>query len=253
VYVIQSLTFKRKLPKPVSTSTPFSLPRFFSSNNADSSNPSRTSTPRNINVHRRNHSRTYNASENLNIDPDAKEPSAAADWYIEGPGRRVGYDDLTAIDWIFEYAKERQRLRILRSATSGLIGQIRQIADASQIWLVLIATGIASGLVAAFIDVASDWLADLKGGVCGNVQHGGRFYLSRGFCCWGVEELENCYDWRTWRTIFGVSSNGGGWMIEYVVFVAFSVSIIWAWNMMDLVVLINISGSLRCDSEYPRP
>jgi chloride channel 3/4/5 len=171
-------------------------------------------------------SRTYNAPDNLNIDSDAKDPSAVADWYIEGPGRRVGYDDLTAIDWIFEYAKERQRLRVLHSSTSGLIGQIRQIADASQIWLVLIATGIASGLVAAFIDVASDWLADIKGGVCGNVQHGGRFYLSRGFCCWGVDELEKCLDWRPWRTIFGITSRGGGWVMEYLVFTVLSVSLV---------------------------
>jgi chloride channel 3/4/5 len=74
---------------------------------------------------------------------------------------------------------------VLYSNTSGIAGYILQIADASQIWLVLIATGLAAGALAAFIDIASDWLADLKGGVCQNVEEGGTFYLNRAFCCWG--------------------------------------------------------------------
>lgn len=107
------------------------------------------------------------------------------DWYVEGPGRRVGYDDLTAIDWIFEYTKERQRKRLQYSSGQGLVGHARKLLDASNVWLVLIATGIAVGIIAAFIDVASDWLADLKTGYCKNGEGGGKFYLNRSFCCWG--------------------------------------------------------------------
>jgi chloride channel 3/4/5 len=157
------------------------------------------------------------------MPPDTKDGSAL-DWYTEGPGRRVGYDDMTAIDWIFEYAKERQRLRVLRSSATGISGSIRQIADASQIWWVLIATGIAVGAVAAFIDVASDWLGDLKQGVCSNIQHGGKFYLNRSFCCWGVDSLEACKDWRPWSAVFGIFSVAGSWMMEYLVFIVFSVA-----------------------------
>ena len=58
--------------------------------------------------------------------PDNKDPTAS-DWYVEGPGRRVGYDDLTAIDWIFEYAKERQRLRSLYSGASGIVAHLKQV------------------------------------------------------------------------------------------------------------------------------
>ena len=115
------------------------------------------------------------------------------DWYLEGPGRRVGYDDLTAIDWIFEYTKERQRLRVLHSQTAGLFGHARQLFDASQTWLILIGTGLASGVFAAGIDVASDWLGDLKTGYCRNGAGGGKFYLNKGFCCWGLEG-ETDYD-----------------------------------------------------------
>ncbi|KAK5169297.1 hypothetical protein LTR04_005735 [Oleoguttula sp. CCFEE 6159] len=145
------------------------------------------------------------------------------DWQAEGPGRRVGYDDLTAIDWIFEYAKERQRLRVLYSTATGLVGYMRQVADASQIWWVLIATGIASGVIAGGIDVASDWLGDLKTGYCKTGAAGGKFYLNKSFCCWGHDEYAQCQDWNPWGAALGIASKGGSWIIEYIFFVVFSI------------------------------
>ena len=126
------------------------------------------------------------------------------DWYVEGPGRRVGYDDMTAIDWIFEYKKERDRLRRLYSSASGVVGYFQQILDAGQIWAVLIATGIAAGILAASIDVASDWLGDLKTGYCKSGADGGHFYLNKGFCCWGHDgrlnskELSDSSQWASY-------------------------------------------------------
>lgn len=117
---------------------------------------------------------------------DTKDPNGL-DWYVEGPGKRVGYDDLTAIDWVFEYSKERQRLRMLHASTTGLVGHLRQLADSGQIWVILVFTGIAVGTIAACIDLVSDWLGDLKTGYCSNVAGGGRFYLNKYFCCWGLD------------------------------------------------------------------
>ena len=153
---------------------------------------------------------------------DNKDGSAL-DWYTEGPGRRVGYDDLTAIDWIFEYAKERQRLRHLYSSATGLFGYAQQMLDASQIWIILIATGVASGIVAAGIDVASDWLADLKTGYCRTGEGGGRFYLNRGFCCWGHESLAQCQGWTAWSAALHVRSTAGGFIIEYIFYILYSI------------------------------
>lgn len=153
---------------------------------------------------------------------DAKDANGL-DWYVEGPGRRVGYDDLTAIDWIYEYAKERTRLRHLASNSSGVLGGLKLTADASQIWWILVATGIAVGGLAAGIDVASDWLGDLKTGVCSNVESGGTFYLDKAFCCWGLNSMDACHDWRPWSTVLGVMNKGGSYIIEYIVFVLFSV------------------------------
>ena len=153
---------------------------------------------------------------------DTKD-GGSLDWYAEGPRRRVGYDDLTAIDWIFEYTKERQRVRHLYSRATGLVGQAQRLFDASQIWLVLIATGLASGLLAASIDVASDWLADLKGGYCRSGKDGGRFYLNKAFCCWGHDQFAKCIDWTSWSAAVHVNNAVGSYVVEYVFFVVFSV------------------------------
>lgn len=190
--VATRLSFKLKAP----TTSSFSFPNLFApSRRSHSISPSRDHESNrhhsSHDEHAANRSAEAFSYRNSTADPgpilqDSKD-GAALDWYVEGPGRRVGYDDLTAIDWIFEYAKERQRQRVMNSNTSGITGHILQIADASQIWVVLIATGIAAGAIAAFIDVASDWLGDLKGGVCGNIQEGGKFYLNKTFCCWGYD------------------------------------------------------------------
>lgn len=146
------------------------------------------------------------------------------DWYVEGPGRRVGYEDLTAIDWIFEYTKERQRLRVLYSSATGLVGYIQQLLDASQIWFILVFTGIAVGALAAGIDVASDWLADLKTGYCASGPDGGAFYLNRNFCCYGYDQGAMCVGWKPWATALGITSAGGKWFIEYFFFLLLSVT-----------------------------
>ncbi|KAF7504748.1 hypothetical protein GJ744_001749 [Endocarpon pusillum] len=148
---------------------------------------------------------------------------AALDWYVEGPGRRVGYDDLTTIDWIFEYTKERQRLRVLHANTSGLMGYARRLLDASHVWLVLIVTGVTVGVLAASIDTVSLWLGDIKSGYCRHSAEGGRFYLHRGFCCWGHDDPSHCQDWTTWREALHIPSQGGAYTVEYIFFVLYSV------------------------------
>ncbi|EAA28099.2 chloride channel protein 3 [Neurospora crassa OR74A] len=145
------------------------------------------------------------------------------DWYVEGPGRRVGYEDLTAIDWIFEYTKERSRLRMLSSGSNSLVGRIRLLLDNSQVWIVLLLAGLAAGLLAAAIDVATDWLADLKFGFCSTVD-GGAFHLSKSSCCLGYEDHAQCQGWYPWAKAFGIYSGGGKWFLEYFFYVFLALS-----------------------------
>lgn len=149
---------------------------------------------------------------------------APLDWYVEGPGRRVGYENLTAIDWIFEYTKERTRLRVLRSNTQGLAGKLQLAFDSGQEWVILVATGIMVGTLAAIIDVTTDWLGDLKAGYC-TTQDGGQFYLNKSFCCMGYDEGAQCLGWRPWAAALSISSTAGKWIIEYFFFIIFSVCI----------------------------
>jgi chloride channel 3/4/5 len=147
------------------------------------------------------------------------------DWYVEGLGKRVGYEDLTAIDWIFEYTKERQRLRVLYSSATGFIGYLRLLADSSQVWIVLVLTGLAVGALAAGIDVVSDWLGDIKTGYCSSGPDGGAFYLNKQFCCWGYDQGAKCSGWKPWAVALGIGTAAGKWFIEYIFFLIFSVSV----------------------------
>ena len=74
----------------------------------------------------------------------------------------------------------------------GFLSRLRLAMDASQAWVILVCTGMLSrfhhfdtgvlvGIVAAAIDIVSDWLGDIKEGFCKST-----FYLNRGFCCWGI-------------------------------------------------------------------
>ena len=219
-----SFSFKRE-SKP---QQPNFTSRFLSSplNHGQRTSPSPSRTP--TGIRRAATPNTILSYLNTASDPsaglqDAKDASGL-DWYVEGPGRRVGYDNLTAIDWIYEYSKERTRLRQLAINSPGLIGQVKLAADASQIWWILVATGLAVGGIAAGIDVASDWLGDVKTGICSNVQDGGTFYLNRAFCCWETNSYAECADWRTWATAMDVGNKVGSYVIEYVFFIVFSVS-----------------------------
>ncbi|KAM4055315.1 voltage gated chloride channel domain-containing protein [Hirsutella rhossiliensis] len=221
------LSFKRK-PKPSLLSAPS---RFFSlaarSRRPDLSSPRRQQSP----------------AASHGLGPAAAKDGLPLDWHTEGPGRRVGYEDLTAIDWIFEYTKERQRLRALSSA-SGLLGYFKHLLDASQVWIVLVLTGLLVGAIAAVIDITTDWLADLKLGFCSSGPEGGHFYLNKNFCCYGYDQGSNCLGWKYWSDALGVHGGGGKWVIEYFFFLVFSVTLAYcaALLVQEYAILAKHSG-----------
>ncbi|CAZ84054.1 unnamed protein product [Tuber melanosporum] len=166
----------------------------------------------------------YSSGTNLDqlhrSEQGQKDPAQSTldPWSSEGPGRRV-YDDLTAIDWIFEYTKERIRTRAL-FRRKRILGHIAQLWDSSQVWIVLIGTGIAAGLLAAGIDIVTNWLGDLKHGYCDS-----NFYLSREFCCLGLEPSDKCVSWIPWSQALRVTgSKAGSYIIEYLFYIIFSIA-----------------------------
>ena len=217
-----TVSFKRKQKQ--TTGSRF-LSAFSGSGSQQATPSPRSGTPT-LNAGRSHGLNTIGSSRDGSNNSGGTKDGGPLDWYVEGPGRRVGYEDLTAIDWIFEYTKERQRLHMLYSNATGLLGYVQQFLDASQIWVVLILTGLAAGIFAAGIDVVSDWLGDLKTGYCKAGVDGGRFYLNKAFCCTGYDEWAGCQDWVPWSQALYVSSAGGKWFIEYFFFVAFAVRIL---------------------------
>ena len=63
--------------------------------------------------------------------------------------------------------------------------------DAAQGWIVVTLIGVAIGLNAAFLNIITEWLSDIKLGYCTTA-----FYLNENFCCWG--EDNGCADWHRW-------------------------------------------------------
>lgn len=232
------LTFKRKHKQPSLLSHPARLITAFTSGRA-----------RNHNNNNNNHTQNNDppdAGPSTHLDPlpsttnpqqqqqhhhhPKSEPFLPTDWTTSTPGRRVAYADLTAIDWIFEYTKERQRQRALRSSHLNnsslrfpLLGYVQRLLDASQVWVVLICSGLAVGALAAGIDVATDWLGDVKYGYCSGVD-GGRFYLGKTACCLGYDAGSMCRGWRRWGEVFGAGgSKGGMWVVEGAVYLVMAV------------------------------
>ncbi|KAM0515802.1 hypothetical protein ACHAPE_005881 [Trichoderma viride] len=224
------LSFKRK-QKPALLSNPL---RVFSTLAGSSSSPPQSHRQRSNNNHNHGHQHSASLASLTGSLRDqvfgSSSPNSNSkdglpnDWYAEGPGRRVAYEDLTAIDWIFEYTKERQRLRVLSSSSGrGIVSYIRHLLDASQVWIVLLLTGLAVGVIAALIDITTDWLGDIKLGFCASGPEGGHFYLNKNFCCYGYDQGSKCAGWRFWSEALGIHSAAGKWFIEYFFFLAFGV------------------------------
>ncbi|OJD19363.1 hypothetical protein AJ78_00633 [Emergomyces pasteurianus Ep9510] len=113
------------------------------------------------------------------------------------------YEDFTTIDWVQDAVHEQARRRAKRKSGSrfwdqeGTLGWRRKVSesyDAGQSWLVITIVGAAIGLNAAFLNIVTEWLADIKLGYCTT-----GFYLNESFCCWGADD--GCSEWKRWSSI----------------------------------------------------
>ncbi|GJJ74156.1 chloride channel 3/4/5 [Entomortierella parvispora] len=133
----------------------------------------------------------------------------------ENNGIRIWYHNYTTIDWIHDFVKERVRLRHLRSL-GGIRGMLRNKADGLKGWVLVLLTGVITACLAAFIDVSSWWLGDLRMGYCTT-----SFWWSQYFCCWESSSAEpTCPEWVSWSQalsssdeILGVSRYTFDWIV----------------------------------------
>ncbi|ESA42823.1 CLC voltage-gated chloride channel protein [Neurospora crassa OR74A] len=125
------------------------------------------------------------------------------------------YEDFTTIDWVQDAAREQLRRKARRKRNAGLWDagrfdwrhRIRESYDAAQGWIVVTIIGAAIGVNAAFLNIITEWLADIKLGHCKTA-----FYLNENFCCWG--EDNGCDDWQKWT---GFSP------INYLIYILFAI------------------------------
>ena len=101
------------------------------------------------------------------------------------------YEDFTTIDWVQDAAREQLRRRARRKEEAGSLEvnggfnwrrKVWELYDAGQAWIVVTLVGAAIGLNAAFLNIVTEWLSDVKLGYCKSA-----FYLNEQFCCWGED------------------------------------------------------------------
>jgi chloride channel 3/4/5 len=82
-------------------------------------------------------------------------------------------------------------------------------------WILMFVIGIASGCVAAAMDISTKWLSDLKQGYCTT-----NIALNRNFCCWNYVVKDECMEWVPWSwALAGVlPSSWTGHYINWFVF-----------------------------------
>lgn len=91
------------------------------------------------------------------------------------------FDAFDTIDWMADSTEPKRR-------TSSVFPRS---SSRTTSWLVLVAMGVAIGLIAAALNIATAWLAGVRVGRCR-----GNLYLPRHFCCWN--QTDSCPAWLPW-------------------------------------------------------
>jgi len=136
------------------------------------------------------------------------------------------YEDFTTIDWVQDAARAQARRKLRRQANAGEFEEKGRIGWRSKLneaynnvtaWIVVSLVGAAIGLNAAFLNIVTEWLSDLKLGYCTTA-----FYLNEDFCCWGAES--GCPEWKRWSA---------WWPINFVLYAVLAV--LFAFSASRLV------------------
>lgn len=135
------------------------------------------------------------------------------------------YEDFSTIDWIQDAARDQRRRRGRKEGNAGSLARngylawtrrLKDCYDAGQAWIVVTLVGAAIGLNAAFLNIVTEWLSDVKLGYCSTA-----FYLNEDFCCWGADK---CDEWHRWTPL---------WPVNYLLYATFSM--IFAFSSAVLV------------------
>uniref|UniRef100_A0A8C1PE18 Chloride channel protein n=1 Tax=Cyprinus carpio TaxID=7962 RepID=A0A8C1PE18_CYPCA len=123
--------------------------------------------------------------------------------FLDEPFPDVGtYEDFHTIDWLREKSRDTDRHRKITCKSKESIWEfIKSLLDAWSGWLVMLLIGLLSGTLAGVIDLAVDWMTDLKEGVCLSA-----LWYSHEQCCWTSNETtfadrDKCPQWQKWAEL----------------------------------------------------
>uniref|UniRef100_A0A673W925 Chloride channel protein n=1 Tax=Salmo trutta TaxID=8032 RepID=A0A673W925_SALTR len=158
------------------------------------------------------------------------------------------YEDFHTIDWLREKSRDTDRHRkITIKSKESYWELIKSLLDAWSGWVVMLLIGMLTGTLAGVIDLAVDWMTDLKEGVCLSA-----FYYSREQCCWTSNETtfddrDKCPQWQKWAELMtGHSEGAGAYVLNYFLYV------LWALLFSFLAVsLVRVFAPYACGSGIP--
>eukprot|EP00118_Oscarella_pearsei_P020540 m.223290 g.223290 ORF g.223290 m.223290 type:complete len:844 (+) comp39981_c1_seq22:40-2571(+) len=152
------------------------------------------------------------------VDPMEDEMIASYDL------RDNQYEDFHTIDWVRDRTRDsRRHKRLNRNKKESWRGWWEKLNDAWSGWILVFLVGLASGLAAGIIDIGSDWMGDLKIGICWS-----EFWLNKAGCCFLSNEttysVHHCKEWKTWDEVFGASSGGAAYATNYFFYLIIAVA-----------------------------
>ncbi|KAJ2394741.1 glycerol ethanol, ferric requiring protein [Coemansia sp. RSA 2559] len=144
------------------------------------------------------------------------------------------FDEFTTVDWVDDGAKEQQRQQQLPRTWTHLA------YDAAVPWVVVVVVGALIGVNTALISIATEWLSDLKLGVCT-----AGWWLNEDFCCWqaaaAASAETSCAEWAAWdQLLLGTHAAPVRWLA--FVAVGTGVATLCAWLVQAYAPLAAGSG-----------
>ncbi|XP_055021356.1 H(+)/Cl(-) exchange transporter 4 isoform X1 [Boleophthalmus pectinirostris] len=158
------------------------------------------------------------------------------------------YEDFHTIDWLREKSRDTDRHRKITSKSKESLWElIKSLLDAWSGWVVMLLIGLLSGSLAGIIDLAVDWMTDLKEGVCLSA-----FWYSHEQCCWTSNQTtfadrDKCPEWKKWAELMTGSAEGAGaYVLNYFLYT------LWAlFFSLMAVSLVRVFAPYACGSGIP--
>lgn len=173
-------------------------------------------------------------------------------------------------DWIHDTIKHSLRLRRLRrlKRTQGLRGQLINLWDGFQGWLLVTIVGFVTACIAFSIIRAEMWLFDLKEGYCATGwTRAKRFccraesapekafgtFVLRGWAPIALEEGGECEAWTTWVAVWRKwtgEGEGAGEAASYIAYIAIAVR---SRLSLPIILILTFATTARLRRARLRP